>query len=253
MGNTNFRHENSSLLVSHKEMGKRHSDMTRVLVIEDETDLRDSIVTYLRIEGVDADGVGSLHAAELWMLLHHFDILVLDLGLPDGDGLTWLEERNGLRDKGIIITTGRGATGDRVQGAQVGADCYLVKPVLLEELTAVVRNLERRLRPSGQETWVLNTLSWQLTAPDGRAVKLTHSEQVLLTHLSRAPGKAVQRQDLIAALGHDPEHYDPRRMEILVRRLRSKVMDTLGHHLPLVTAHRQGYAFTAPIAVRKGD
>lgn len=224
-----------------------------MLVIEDEADLRDATVTYLRLDGIDADGVGSLHAAELWLLLHHCDILVLDLGLPDGDGMTWLEERNGLRDKGIVITTGRTATGDRVLGAQVGADCYLVKPVLLEELTAVVRNLERRIRPAGHEAWVLNTLSWQLMAPDGRAVKLTHSEQVLLTLLSRAPGKAVPRQDLVAALGHDPEHYDPRRMEILVRRLRTKVMDALGQHLPLVTAHRQGYAFTAPIAVRKGD
>lgn len=225
----------------------------KVLVIEDENDLRDSIVSYLQVEGIDADGAGSLHAAELWMLLHNFDILVLDLSLPDGDALTWLEERNGLRDKGIIITTGRSTTSDRVMGAQVGADCYLVKPVLLEELTAVVRNLERRLRPAGKEVWLLNTLSWQLMSPDGRTVKLTHSEQVLLTHLSRVPGKAVARQDLIAALGHDPGHYDPRRMEIMVRRLRSKVMDTLGHQLPLVTAHRQGYAFTAPIAVRKGD
>lgn len=251
MGNTNFITGLPGM--THREAVKRHTEPVRVLVIEDETDLRESIVSFLKMEGMEADGVGTLKAAELWMLLHHFDILVLDLGLPDGDALTWLEERNGLRDKGIIITTGRSTTNDRVMGAQVGADCYLVKPVLLEELTAVVRNLERRLRPSGHEAWVLNTLSWLLMAPDGRSVKLTHSEQVLLTHLSRAPGKAVARQDLIAALGHDPGHYDPRRMEILVRRLRSKVMDTLGHHLPLVTAHRQGYAFTAPIAVRKGD
>lgn len=231
----------------------RHADAPKVLVIEDEGDLRESIVSYLKMEGIDADGAGSLQAAELWMLLHHFDVLVLDVGLPDGDALTWLEERNGLRNKGIVITSARSSTADRVLGAQVGADTYLVKPVLLEELTAVVRNLMRRIRPSSSDSWLLNSLSWLLVSPDGRSVKLTHSEHVLLTHLSRAPGKAVPRRDLIEALGHDPEHYDQRRMEILVRRLRTKVMDALGNELPLVTAHRQGYAFTAPISIRKGD
>jgi two-component system OmpR family response regulator len=210
----------------------RHADAPKVLVIEDEGDLRESIVSYLKMEGIDADGAGSLQAAELWMLMHHFDVLVLDVGLPDGDALTWL---------------------DRVLGAQVGADTYLVKPVLLEELTAVVRNLMRRLRPSAGGSWVLNSLTWLLVSPDGRSVKLSHSEHVLLTHLSRAPGKTVSRHDLTTALGHNPEHYDQRRLEIMVRRLRSKVIDALGSELPLVTAHRQGYAFTAPIAIRKGD
>lgn len=231
----------------------RHAEPPKVLVIEDEADLRESIVSYLKLEGIDADGAGSLQAAELWMLMHHFDVLVLDVGLPDGDALTWLEERNGLRDKGIIITSARSSTADRVLGAQVGADTYLVKPVLLEELTAVVRNLMRRLRPTTSDSWVLNSLTWLLAAPDGRSVKLSHSEHVLLTHLSRAPGKTVSRHDLTAALGHDPEHYDQRRLEIMVRRLRTKVIDSLGSELPLVTAHRQGYAFTAPISIRKGD
>jgi DNA-binding response OmpR family regulator len=231
----------------------RQIESPKVLVIEDESDLRESIVSYLKMEGIDADGAGSLQAAELWMLMHSFDVLVLDIGLPDGDALSWLEERNGLRDKGIIITSARSSTADRVLGAQVGADTYLVKPVLLEELTAVVRNLMRRLRPALSSSWVLNSLTWLLASPDGRSVKLSHSEHVLLTHLSRAPGKTVSRPDLIAALGQDPEHYDPRRLEIMVRRLRSKVVETLGSELPLVTAHRQGYAFTAPISIRKGD
>jgi len=231
----------------------RLAKIPKVLVIEDEADLREAIVHYLKLEGIDADGAGSLHAAELWMLMNHLDVLVLDLGLPDGDALAWLEERNGLRDKGIIITSARSSTADRVLGAQVGADTFLVKPVLLEELTAVVRNLMRRLRPHTGDSWVLNSLTWMLAAPDGQSVKLSHSEQVLLTHLSRAPGKTVSRHDLTAGLGYDPEHYDQRRLEIMVRRLRAKVSQSLGRDLPLVTAHRQGYAFTAPISIRKGD
>ena len=232
----------------------RSTDPPRVLVIEDEADLREAVVSFLRFDGIEAEGAGGLDEAERWLLTHPVDVLVLDLGLPDGDGLAWLERgRDRLRDKGIVVMSARGAPDDRVQGALNGADCYLVKPVPLEELSAVVRNLLRRLRPTLQQGWVLDTLAWSLSAPDGRSVKLTHSEQVLLTQLSRVPGRAVSRQELTQALGHDPEHYDLRRLEIMVRRLRSKVMEELGHHLPLLTAHRQGYAFTAPISVTRGN
>lgn len=224
-----------------------HKPPARVLVIEDEADLLDAMVTYLNMEGLVADGVGSLKAATQWMQTHDFDVLVLDLGLPDGDGLDWLSAQTGLGDKGVIISTARGDSVNRISGVKAGADVYLVKPVLLEELTSLIENLMRRLRPGTQKSWELSATNWTLESPEGQAIRLTHSEHKLLTTLAESPGQPVERDTLVTALGHDPELYDPRRMEIMVRRLRNKASEVLGYLLPLETVSRRGYAFAAPI------
>lgn len=221
----------------------------RVLIVEDEPDLQESLASYLNMEGMAADGVASLRGAENWMLTHHYDILILDLGLPDGDGLQWLERRIDLRDKGIIITTARGHGIHRISGVKAGADAYLVKPVEFEELTALIHNLIRRMRQDAASAWELNTVNWVLKAPGGHEIKLTHSENTLLSCLAKSPGQAIDRDVLVEALGYDPRIYDLRRMEILVRRLRHKVRAALGYALPLGTVHRCGYAFAAPITV----
>lgn len=226
-------------------------EKARILVVEDEADLREATVAYLQLEGMTAVGVGTLQAARHLLALQSFDLLVLDLGLPDGDARVWLEQNTDLRDKGIIVTTARGERTDRIVGVQAGADCYLVKPVDLDELVGLARNLLRRLRSSSDQpsSWVLDVLKWTLHSPEANALKLTHSELVLLQALARCAGESVSRDELAVALGHDPVLYDPRRLEILVRRLRNKVAEQLGYPLPLETVHGQGYAFAAPIAI----
>jgi DNA-binding response OmpR family regulator len=221
----------------------------RVLVIEDEPDLRDATVTFLNLEGLIADGVGSLAAADSWLLTHNVDMLVLDLGLPDGNGLQWLQQQASWRDKGVVITTARGHEQDRIDGVRGGADVYLVKPVALEELTSLLYNLWRRLRGQVDNRWFLQPVGWVLHPPMGQAVRLTHSELLVLQRLASQPGQAVTRQDLAEALGHDPDVYDYRRMEVLIRRLRNKVQETSGMNLPLETVHRMGYALVAPMQV----
>jgi len=178
---------------------------------------------------------------------HECDVLVLDLGLPDGDGREWLAARPDLRARGVIGTTARGDSGDRIAGARAGADAYLVKPVALEELTTLIGNLMRRVRPTGAGGWSVDAVTWTLRAPSGGTVELTRSEFGLLDALAKRAGAAVRRNDLIHALGHDPSYYDARRMEVLVRRLRSKVQETLSISLPLKTVHGHGYALTAAI------
>lgn len=241
-----------------------------ILVVEDEADLRDTMLDYLTLEGFVVAGVGTLAAAQAWLQQHPCDVLVLDLGLPDGDGLQWLRRQGEVPQRGVIITTARGTVDDRVLGVQTGADIYLVKPVQLAELVALLRRLLARLPVGVVATaaahtgiatasasteplvWRLNPTSWMLHAPDGSSVRLTHSEQVLLLQLAAAPGAGVSRQAIARALGHNPAVYDPRRLEIMVHRLRAKVKEQLGSALPLDTVHRYGYAFTAPMEVLHG-
>ena len=222
----------------------------RVLVIEDEPRLLEATVTYLNMEGFVADGVAGLHAATQWMRTHPFDVLILDLGLGDGDGLDWLRQGSALQGKGVIITTARGETAQRIEGVKAGADVYLVKPIQLEELASLVSNLLRRMHGSVIPSWTINRTDWTLRSGAGMAVRLTHSESVLLQKLADQPGAVVARQDLAISLGHAPEAYDFRRMEILVRRLRQKVKTSLGVELPLETVRKIGYAFTTSIQVR---
>lgn len=217
-----------------------------VLVVEDDPDLREAMVDYLNTEAIIADGVGSLAGAETWQRTHAFDILILDLGLPDGDGLEWLLQMPHLESKGVIIMTARGTSDQRIAGMRAGADAYLVKPVALEELALHVKNLFRRMLESAsrRQAWQLHRRRWIFVTPAGKQIPLSHSETRLLAALAQGNGDAVVKAELIRALGFDPESYDDRRLEALVRRLRQKCHEAMGEQIPLQTVYGQGYAFT---------
>lgn len=219
----------------------------RVLVIEDEPDLLNATVTYLNLEGLVTDGVGSLAAADSWLRTHNADLLVLDLNLPDGDGLQWLNGLANWRDKGVIITTARGLEHERIEGVRNGVDVYLVKPVALEELSYLLLNLWNRLRGKFEQHWILQFQGWLLQPPVGKPIRLTHSELMVLKRLASQCGQPVTREALVEALGQNPVVYDYRRMEVLIRRLRNKVRESCGIDLPLVTVQRIGYALTVTL------
>lgn len=221
----------------------------QVLIVEDETPLREAMVTFLKMDGLDAVGVATLHAATQWRSTQSMDVMILDLGLPDGDALKWLESHP-VGDAGLVICSARGHPQERIAGMQSGADAYLVKPVQLEELSLLVQKLLKRLPAPTENTWTLDTVNWTLAAPSGRMLKLTHSEARVIQMLAQSPGAAVTKNDIVIALGQQPATYDMRRMEILIRRLRNKAREHLGTELPLETAHRLGYAFTAPVQAR---
>jgi DNA-binding response OmpR family regulator len=223
-----------------------------VLVVEDEADLSEAMVSYLNLEGFSADSVGSTAAADAWLKTHEVDIVVLDVGLPDQDGVSWLMQSETIKGKGVVMATARHELPDRLRGLKAGADAYLVKPVDLEELHAIVSNVASRIKQNDTMpplAWKLNPVSWSLSVPDGSTVKLTRSETMLLNTLVNQPGQTVGKNVLICALGHHPDTYDPRRMEIMVRRLRNKVRAQTSMPLPLETDHGQGYAFASSISL----
>lgn len=242
-----------------------------VLVIEDEPDLREAIVAYLSLEAIDATGVGTLAEADAWRTDHDFDIVVLDLGLPDGDGVRWLEAAPPLGLRGVIMLTARGAPAQRVTGLRAGADAYLVKPVALEELALTIRKLFARIHSlalgpaiAGPDVrastlpdtrppaWQLNTRTWALTAPNGKTMLLKHSERLLLEALMSPAGEVLTKERVVESQGARPEAFDYRRVETLLRRLRIRCRDTLESELPVQTIYGRGLAFTeAGVVIRE--
>ena len=230
-------------------MNAKTTNHARVLIIEDELEVQTALVKYLNLEGLVSHGVGTLKAADEFLSQNAVDIVLLDLGLPDGDGIEWLKQRKDLHSKGVIIVTARADGLSRVSGVRAGADVYLVKPFMSEEIVYLIDNLMRRLHGHAESVWKLNELTWQLSSPQGLQLKLTHSERTLIKRFAQSPGQTVTREEIAISLGSNPSHYDYRRLETLIRRLRIKAEDHFRMPFPLKTAHGQGYAFTANIQI----
>lgn len=226
--------------------------MPRVAVLEDDPQLREAIlVPGLRDFGFDITGAGT--AAELYrhMLRHPFDMVVLDIGLPDEDGLSVLRHLRELSDLGIVMLTGNHGREDRIRALSDGADAYLSKPADVEVLAATLHSLQRRLQghaapravQAGMGPWHLDTDGWCLVSPRGKVVALTVPERSVLRALIADAGNPVGREALIALLADDVYDFDPHRLDMLIHRLRRKIAEQTGEASPLVTARGAGYIF----------
>ena len=133
-----------------------------------------------------------------------------------------------------------------------GADICLARPPEKDELNAYVRTLERRIVQSGQDQaqllWTYLHNEWKLISPSGANIILSHLESSFVHMIARNAGRAVRRRDIIAqAFGQDPLHYDNRRLEALVSRLRKKVHRSYPLSQPIKVVHSIGYVFTDAI------
>lgn len=106
-----------------------------------------------------------------------------------------------------------------------------------------------RLNGKNVKGWILDRRKWELISPEGKHIKLTNLEQLIVEKLATNNGDVISKDDIAVALGYSPSVYDFRRLEVIIRRLRNKVKQALGIEIPLKTAHRRGYAFTDSIEV----
>ncbi len=213
-----------------------------VLVVEDAPDLRLELVDYLQFKGYHAEGVGSIGAMQASLRAAPWHVVVLDLGLPDGDGMDaarWVRAHSG-QSVGLVMATARGRLDDRIDGLGAGADAYLVKPVEPRELQAVIERLASRLSGTG---WRIAPGSRQLLAPNGLAVPLTGAEALVLERLLAVRPHKLTREELNAVLGPGGDPGDTRRLDTLISRLRSKVQAETQLALPVQTFRNQGFAF----------
>ena len=200
----------------------------RVLLVEDDRMIGDSLRSALRLEGHAVDWVRDAQAAHGSLATERFDLVLLDLGLPDGDGLQVLRALRARRDATpVIVLTARDAKGDRVAGLDAGADDYLVKPFEFDELTARMRAVARRhggraelVMQVGAVT--LDPATRQVTR-DGEPVLLSAREFALLEALMQRPGALLSRAQLEDKLYGWGDAVESNAVSVYVHQLRRKL------------------------------
>ncbi|MET7479298.1 response regulator transcription factor [Streptomyces sp. NPDC005648] len=197
---------------------------TRVLVVEDDRGIADSLVRGLRQAGYTVEGVRTGRAA---LAASSADVVLLDLGLPDIDGVEVCRRLRARSDAAIIAVTARGEEADRVVALDEGADDYLVKPFGLAELMARIRAVLRRRRPSGPELLRHGPLTVDLRTRQvsvaGRPVALTPKEFGILECLAADPGRTVSRQEILER-AWDAHWYGPTKvLDVHIAALRRKL------------------------------
>lgn len=223
--------------------------MARLILLEDEPVLLRELTDYLSEQGHVVDGVCTVSAFwDTFSAANHL-IALVDLGLPDGDGIDLIENlRNNGKRLGIIVVSARSSTTHKVQGLSVGADYYLSKPVELEELSAVVAALARRLDTGGMSLrWVLDVNRGELVPPGKVPIPLTAQGVTVLAAIAAGKGQPVDRRNIVEALGEDYLLYDQRRLDTQVHQLRKAVFDAAGLELPIRTVRNRGYQFTVEV------
>lgn len=230
--------------------------MTRILIVEDEHRLRKDLVDFLELTGFSAEGVASAEQMRMTLALARApDVIILDVGLPDGNGFDLAAEIRKTHACGIIMLTALGTSDDRIRGFDSGADIYLVKDSTLREIEAAIRSLLRRSgqgtgKAAGNEEWVLDSIDWLLIAPNRRSLKLTATELAFMTALCRRSGEVCRREELMATLARPRSSFDNRHLDAVVSRLRRKLEEHTQLSAPIKVAYGVGYVFSAPVALR---
>jgi DNA-binding response OmpR family regulator len=232
----------------------------RILVVDDEEDIRDLLANYLSGFGFEVASVPDGVAMRAEFARAPADLVLLDLVLPGEDGLSLARElRAQPRAPGIIIVTGRGQPVDRIIGLELGADDYVAKPFDLRELAARVRSVLRRLKADRAPApalaserfdfagWRLDLSSRSLTRPDGADVPLTTGEFDLLTAFVQHPNRALSRDRLMEIMHHREAGPFDRAIDVQVGRLRRKIEPDSSQPRYIRTERGAGYIFTAAV------
>jgi DNA-binding response OmpR family regulator len=225
---------------------------SRILLIDDDTRLTTMVGDYLRGNGYEVDTAGTLAAGRERLRHDSFDLLVLDLMLPDGDGLDLTRElRSDARTRRLplLMLTARGEPTDRIVGLEIGADDYLPKPFEPRELLARVKALLRRAAPdvAADEILEFGRLVIDLGARQarlgGQVCDLTSHQFDLLVVLARSAGRVLSRDQIMDSLkGHPLDAFD-RSIDVHISRIRAVIEDDPKNPQRVLTVRGTGYVF----------
>ena len=234
-----------------------------VLIVEDDAEVRNSLQRWLGFDGFKISALPSGARVDDTLASGDVDLVLLDIGLPDVDGLTLTRRIRETHGAAIIIVSGRGDLMDRIVGLEAGADDYITKPFepreILARIRSVLRRTERMLQaavtsPPGYsryvfDGWALDVDAYTLESPDGDAVTLTSGEFQLLREFVTHANRVLSRDQLIElTAGHDSPAFD-RSIDVRIARLRRKLRDTSRNSRYIRTVRNGGYVFVGrPVA-----
>jgi two-component system response regulator PhoP len=220
----------------------------RILVVEDETELRQQLQQMLQHTGYAVDSAADGRDAVFMGREYPFDLAIVDIGLPIKNGVEVIQEWRQLgRTFPILILTARGRWQEKVEGLEAGADDYMVKPFHQEELLARVRALLRRAagisKSSIQSGPVLIDTTAQTVQVDDRDLELTAYEYKVLEYLMLNAGKVVSKTELTEHIYDQDFDRDSNVIEVFIGRLRKK-LDPENTFKPIETLRGRGYRWT---------
>ena len=222
----------------------------RILLVEDEAPLRETLAARLRREGYAVDAAADGEEGLYLGREVPFDVAIIDLGLPK---MTGMELITTLREEGarypVLILTARTSWQDKVEGLKTGADDYLVKPFHVEELLARLNALVRRATGWSKPVlecgpMMLDTTAQTVTV-EGKSVDLTSYEYKVLEYLMLHAGELVSKADLTEHIYQQDFDRDSNVLEVFIGRLRRK-LDPDGEIKPIETVRGRGYRFAIP-------
>jgi two-component system KDP operon response regulator KdpE len=228
--------------------------MTRILVVEDERRLRRALGINLRAHGYDVglaeDGRSALQAASQ----KPPDAVVLDLGLPDVDGVEVIEGLRGWTKAPIIVLSARAGEPDKVVALDAGADDYVTKPFGMDELLARLRAALRRTQATEDQPFIetdaftIDLAATEARNPDGEQIRLTPTEWQVLEVLARNEGKLVPQRQLLQEVWGPNYETETNYLRVYLAQLRRKLEPDPSHPRHLITEPGLGYRFVKDAA-----
>ena len=225
--------------------------MTRVLVVEDERGLRRALGINLRARDYEVTLAGDGRSALTAASRHPPDVVVLDLGLPDIDGVEVIEGLRGWSQAPIIVLSARSGEPDKVVALDAGADDYVTKPFGMDELLARLRAALRRTATTDEvpvidtEDFSVDLAAKQAFGNDGDPIRLTPTEWHVLEVLVRNEGKLVSQRQLLQEVWGPAYETETNYLRVYVAQLRRKLEADPSHPLHLITEPGMGYRFIA--------
>jgi two-component system OmpR family response regulator len=228
-----------------------------VLLVEDDDELRGEMAAYLSDNGYAVAQAGDVETARRILAARPIQLAVLDVNLPGEDGLALCRSLADAGGPAILMLTAQGEPVDRVVGLELGADDYVVKPILPRELLARVKALLRRRAPGPSNRkrtgyvfagFHLDLAARRLQAPSGAILLLTRSELALLSALLDKARQVVPREELTALLRGDEPDASGRAVDLHVSRLRRKIQDQIEGEI-IRTYRGVGYMLDAKVSL----
>ncbi len=225
--------------------------MTRVLVVDDEPQIRRALKTNLEARNYDVDQASSGEEALRIAAAHHPDVVILDLGLPGIDGIEVVAGLRGWTDVPIIVLSVRDAESDKVAALDAGADDYVTKPFGMDELLARLRAAVRRLSADSPEEPVVTTSAFSIDLAakrvirDGEEVRLTPTEWQLVELLVRHRGKLLSQRQLLQDVWGPQYETETNYLRVYFAQLRRKLEPEPSRPRFFITEPGIGYRFEA--------